>query len=122
MTDRINQTGGQTRPQTDRESRRAGLRVSRRGCFTARRETQISYLRISSLFFLATKCAADARYSLAPKHVTVFDKSARKDGTFAREDFNYDPAGNVYISPGGKTLTTTGTSVNDGETLLIEQG
>lgn len=51
-------------------------------------------------------------------HVTVFDKSARKDGTFAREDFHYDPAGDVYICPGGKTLTTTGTRVNDGETLL----
>jgi hypothetical protein len=28
-------------------------------------------------------------------HVTVFDKSARKDGTFSREDFKYDPAGDV---------------------------
>src|ERR1700761_1632747 len=51
-------------------------------------------------------------------HVTVFDKSVRKDGTFAREDFNYDPAGDVYLCPGGKTLTTTGTRVNDGQTLL----
>ena len=51
-------------------------------------------------------------------HVTVFDKSARKDGTFAREDFNYDPAGDVYTCPGGKTLTTTGARVNDGDTLL----
>jgi transposase len=30
-------------------------------------------------------------------HVTVFDKSARKDGTFSREDFKYDPAGDVYV-------------------------
>ena len=51
-------------------------------------------------------------------HVTVFDKSARKDGTFARQDFNYDPARDIYICPGGKTLTTTRTRVNDGETLL----
>ena len=51
-------------------------------------------------------------------HVTVFDKSARKDGTFAREDFSYDPVGDVYLCPGGKTLTTTGTRVNDGDTLL----
>jgi transposase len=51
-------------------------------------------------------------------HVTVFDKSARKDGTFSREDFNYDPAGDVYVCPGGKMLTTTGTRVNDGATLL----
>ena len=51
-------------------------------------------------------------------HVTVFDKSARKDGTFSREDFKYDPAGDVYVCPGGKTLTTTGTRLNDGATLL----
>ncbi len=51
-------------------------------------------------------------------HVTVFDKSARKDGTFSREDFKYDPAGDVYVCPGRKTLTTTGTRVNDGATLL----
>jgi len=51
-------------------------------------------------------------------HVTVFDKSARKDGTFSREDFTYDHAGDVYLCPGGKTLTTTGTLVNDGATML----
>jgi Transposase DDE domain len=51
-------------------------------------------------------------------HVTVFDKSARKDGTFSREDFTYDHAGDVYFCPGGKTLTTTGTLVNDGATML----
>jgi transposase len=51
-------------------------------------------------------------------HVTVFDKSARKDGTFSREDFNYDPAGDIYLCPGGKALTTTGTRVNDDATLL----
>jgi transposase len=51
-------------------------------------------------------------------HVTVFDKSARKDGTFSREDFTYDPADDVYVCPGGKTLTTTGTRVNDDATLL----
>ena len=51
-------------------------------------------------------------------HVTVFDKSARKDGTFSREDFSFDQIKDVYICPGGKTLTTTGTRVNDGDTLL----
>jgi transposase len=51
-------------------------------------------------------------------HVTVFDKSARKDGTFSREDFTYDAAGDAYLCPGGKTLTTTGTRVNDDATLL----
>ena len=51
-------------------------------------------------------------------HVTVFDKSARKDGTFSRDDFTYDHAGDVYYCPGGKMLTTTGTLVNDGATML----
>jgi transposase len=51
-------------------------------------------------------------------HVTVLDKSARKDGTFSREDFKYDPERDVYLCPGGKTLTTTGTPVNDDATLL----
>jgi transposase len=51
-------------------------------------------------------------------HVTVFDKSARTDGTFSREDFTYDHAGDVYRCPGGKILTTTGALVNDGATLL----
>jgi transposase len=51
-------------------------------------------------------------------HVTVFDKSARKDGTFSRDDFAYDHVGDVYRCPGGKMLTTTGALVNDGATML----
>ena len=51
-------------------------------------------------------------------HVPVFDKSARKDGTFSREDFTYDPDRDVYFCPAGKMLTCTGTLVNDGATLL----
>jgi transposase len=51
-------------------------------------------------------------------HVTVFDKSARRDGTFSREDFTYDLDSDVYVCPAGKTLTTRGTLVNDGATLL----
>jgi transposase len=51
-------------------------------------------------------------------HVTVFDKSARKDGTFSRQDFTYDHEGDVYRCPGGKMLTCKGTLVNDGATLL----
>jgi IS5 family transposase len=51
-------------------------------------------------------------------HVTVFDKSARADGTFSREDFTYDHQGDVYFCPGGKPLTTTGTLVNDRATIL----
>jgi len=51
-------------------------------------------------------------------HVSVFDKSARLDGTFSRDDFTYDHVGDVYYCPGGKMLTTTGTRVNDDTTLL----
>src|SRR5512135_1884035 len=51
-------------------------------------------------------------------HVTVFDKSARTDGIFSREDFTYDHAGDVYRCPGGKVLTTTGALVNDDATML----
>jgi transposase len=51
-------------------------------------------------------------------HVTVFDKSARKDGTFSRDDFTYDHQHDVYYCPGGTALRTTGTLVNDGTTLL----
>ncbi|WGD52880.1 IS1182 family transposase [Bradyrhizobium sp. CB1650] len=49
-------------------------------------------------------------------HVTVFDKSGRQDGTFSRDDFTYDHASDVYVCPGGKLLTTTG-SLIDGGTL-----
>jgi len=51
-------------------------------------------------------------------HVTVFDKSARKDDTFSRDDFTYDHERDVYFCPGGKKLTTTGTLVNDDATIL----
>jgi hypothetical protein len=54
---------------------------------------------------------------IAP-HITVIDKSARRDGTFAREDFRYDHGTDTYACPAGKTLTTTGTLVNVGATLL----
>ncbi len=51
-------------------------------------------------------------------HVTVFDKSARKDGTFSRADFTYDHQNDVYRCPGGTTLRTSGTLVNEGTTML----
>jgi hypothetical protein len=51
-------------------------------------------------------------------HVTVFDKSARQDGTFSRDDFAYDHTRDLYFCPGGKKLTTTGTLVNDNATML----
>ena len=51
-------------------------------------------------------------------HVPVFDKSARTDGTFSREDFRYDAKGDLYRCPGGTPMSTTGTLVNDGATLI----
>jgi hypothetical protein len=55
--------------------------------------------------------------NIAP-HIPVIDKSRRDDATFSREDFTFDKERNVYTCPAGKTLTTTGKLVNDGETLL----
>ena len=55
---------------------------------------------------------------IAP-HIPVIDKSKRDDGTFSREDFTFDQRRNVYTCPAGKTLTTTGKLVNEGETLLF---
>jgi transposase len=54
---------------------------------------------------------------IAP-HIPVIDKSARRDGTFAREDFRYNHDSDTYTCPAGKTLTTSGTLVNDGATLI----
>ena len=53
---------------------------------------------------------------IAP-HIPVIDKSKREDGTFSREDFTFDKERNVYVCPANKTLTTTGTVIDDGETL-----
>ena len=76
------------------------------------------------------KLAADTRFGSAAMlgwlvheqgiepHIPVFDKSERTDGTFSRVDFTYDRPGDVYRCPADKVLTTTGTLVNDGATLM----
>jgi transposase len=76
------------------------------------------------------RLAADTAYGAAPMlnwlveekgiapHIPVFDRSKRDDGTFSRSDFRYDPTSDVYHCPAGKTLTTTGTLVNGGTTLI----
>ncbi|GGE02742.1 hypothetical protein GCM10011390_21990 [Aureimonas endophytica] len=76
------------------------------------------------------RLAADAGYGSAgmlgwlvydqgiEPHVSVFDKSARRDGTFQRDAFTYDHQGDVYFCPAGRMLTTKGTLVNDGATLI----
>ena len=53
---------------------------------------------------------------IAP-HIPVWDKGKRDDGTFSREDFDYDEESDVCICPGGNVLKTTG-KVHDGKTLL----
>jgi hypothetical protein len=81
-------------------------------------------------FDLYPEClVADSAYGSAPMlgwlveehgiepHLPVFDRSQRRDGTFSRDDFVYARRTDTYRCPGGKTLTTTGTLVNDGETL-----
>ena len=45
--------------------------------------------------------------SIAP-HIPVWDRSARRDGTFSRADFVFDQQRNIYICPGGAELTGTG--------------
>jgi len=59
---------------------------------------------------------ADSAYGSAPMldwlvegrgiepHIPVFDKSTRRDGTFSREDFDYDHKADAYICPAGKPL------------------
>ena len=39
-------------------------------------------------------------------------------GPSPASEFTYDQVSDIYICPGGKTLATTGTPVNDGATLL----
>ncbi len=75
------------------------------------------------------RLAADTAYGSGPNlnwlvkgkdiapHIPVIDKSKREDGTFSREDFRFDKVRNVYVCPAGKLLTTTGTLIDDGETL-----
>jgi transposase len=75
------------------------------------------------------RLAADTAYGSGPNlnwlvkdkdiapHIPVIDKSKREDGTFSREDFRFDKEHNVYVCPANKTLTTTGSVIDDGETL-----
>jgi transposase len=75
------------------------------------------------------RLAADTAYGSGPNlnwlvkdkgiapHIPVIDKSKREDGTFSREDFRFNKERNVYICPVGKTLTTTGTVIDQGEML-----
>ncbi len=83
--------------------------------------------RVAQRFGLKPKrLAADTAYGNArtlkhlvehgiEPHIPVIDKSARNDGTFSRAEFQYDQVHDLYICPGGKELTTSGTA-HDGTT------
>jgi transposase len=95
---------GAARTMIDRTENRFGLRPERLAGDTA-------YGSAGMLNWLV------AERHITP-HIPVIDKSARGDGTFAREDFRYNHDSDTYTCPAGKTLTTSGTLVNDGATLL----
>ncbi len=83
--------------------------------------------RVARRFALKPKrLAADTAYGNArtlktlvehgiEPHIPVIDKSARNDGSFSRTEFQYDRERDLYICPGGKELTTSGTA-HDGTT------
>ena len=85
------------------------------------------------LGFCPERLAADSAYGSAQMlgwlvneraiepHIPVFDKSAHDDGTFSRGDFSYNQEADIYVCPAGKVLTSTGTLVNDGATLLYRR-
>jgi transposase len=95
---------GAAKTMIDRTEERFGLKVERLAADTA-------YGSGANLNWLVQD------RKIAP-HIPVIDKSRREDGTFSRDDFRFDKQHNVYTCPAGKTLTTTGRLVNDGETLL----
>lgn len=73
--------------------------------------------RVEEIFDLKPeRIIADTAYGTAPMlgwmveekdiepHVPVWDKTERKDGTFQREDFQWDEAADEYRCPAGKAL------------------
>ncbi len=77
---------------------------------------------------------ADTAYGSAPMlawlvedrgiepHIPVFDKSARRDDTFSREDFDYDHKADAYICPAGKELRHYRRTFNTPRTGVDQQG
>lgn len=94
---------GVARTMIERAETRFGLKPERLAADTA-------YGSASMLAWLVKE------KGIAP-HIPVIDKSERKDGALARQDFHFDQARNIYLCPQGKTLTTTG-RVHDGRSLL----
>ena len=90
---------GAARTMLDRVKRRFGLEPKRLAGDTA-------YGASDMLDWLVNE------KKIAP-HIPVFDKSKRKDGTFSREDFFWNPEHDLYICPAGKALRSTGTLHSD---------
>jgi transposase len=90
---------GAARTMIDRTEQRFGLKPERLAGDTA-------YGSAPNLNWLVSE------KEIAP-HIPVWDRSKREDGTFSRADFTFYEEGNVYICPAFKTLTTTGTIMND---------
>ena len=95
---------GAARTMLDRVNRKLGLHPQRLAADSA-------YGTAEMLDWLVN------RRGIKP-HIPVFDKSARTDDTFSRGDFSYDAEADLYRCPGGKTLASSGTVVNDGTTLM----
>jgi transposase len=95
---------GAARTMLDRVDQRFGLHPQRLVADSA-------YGTAEMLDWLVNKRGIDP-------HIPVFDKSARTDDTFSRSAFLYDADTDLYRCPGGKTLATNGTVVNDGTTFL----
>lgn len=55
-------------------------------------------------------------------HIPVFDKSARRDGTFERADFTYDHKDDSYICPGGKRLRPRNRNFSEPRSLADADG
>jgi len=87
-----------TQTMVDRVERRFGLRPQR--------------LAGDTVYGVARLLKWLVGRAIAP-HVPVWDKSARADGKFSREDFVFDRERNVYVCPAGKLLTHSG---------IIDQG
>jgi hypothetical protein len=91
-----------TRTMLERTMRRLGLKPRRLAADTA-------YGTGKFLGWLKTQ-------EIAP-YIPVWDKSARDDGTLARDAFTFDPHADAYSCPGGKTLKTSH-KAHGGKTLL----
>jgi transposase len=55
-------------------------------------------------------------------HIPVFDRSARRDGTFERAEFVYDHADDSYVCPGGKRLRQRRKVYREPRPLVDENG